>query len=211
MPRERRDFNRISGVRDPSLIIIAAEGEKTEFKYFTFCRNEFHDSRVKLHFLERDIEKKSWSSPEHVLDQLNQYASENGIKSTDEYCLVIDIDSWPEAQLSAVAQICAQKGYLLTVSNPCFELWILLHIIDIENDFDTSQLNEIFENKDNHIKQLLHNYGGYDLNGLNIEKFKTDVQQAIIRARKFDSSPEQRWPQYLCTRVYRLMEKLPLD
>ncbi|MEN3753438.1 hypothetical protein ABC733_14605 [Mangrovibacter sp. SLW1] len=28
MPREKRDFNRISGVKDPSLIVIACEGEK---------------------------------------------------------------------------------------------------------------------------------------------------------------------------------------
>ncbi len=30
MSRERRNFNRLSGIKDPSLIVIACEGEKTE-------------------------------------------------------------------------------------------------------------------------------------------------------------------------------------
>lgn len=30
MPREKRTFTRISGVRNPSLIVIASEGRKTE-------------------------------------------------------------------------------------------------------------------------------------------------------------------------------------
>lgn len=34
MPRERREFDRRSGVKDPSLIVIACEGEKTEQDYF---------------------------------------------------------------------------------------------------------------------------------------------------------------------------------
>ncbi len=33
MPRERREFDRRSGVKDPSLIVIACEGEKTEQQY----------------------------------------------------------------------------------------------------------------------------------------------------------------------------------
>ena len=33
--------------------------------------------------------------------------------------------------IKAVAQICHQKkGYYLAVSNPAFELWLLLHLID---------------------------------------------------------------------------------
>ncbi len=38
MVRERRDFNRLSGIRDPSLIVIATEGEQTEQQLF--CRTK---------------------------------------------------------------------------------------------------------------------------------------------------------------------------
>jgi len=36
MPREKRTFTRISGVRNPSLIVIASEGRKTELKWPTW-------------------------------------------------------------------------------------------------------------------------------------------------------------------------------
>ena len=51
----------------------------------------------------------------------------------DELCLVIDRDkqSWTEATISEVAQFCHAKQYILALSNPCFELWLLIHHYDV--------------------------------------------------------------------------------
>lgn len=40
MGRERSHFSRISGVKDPSLIVIATEGQKDEQQYFEAVRTK---------------------------------------------------------------------------------------------------------------------------------------------------------------------------
>lgn len=76
--------------------------------------------------------RKNNSSPEHVLKQLNDYKKEYELESDDELWLVIDKDRWPDAMLSHVATECTQDIYMhVAISNPCLELWLLLHFIDV--------------------------------------------------------------------------------
>jgi hypothetical protein len=49
MPRERRDFNRISGIRNPSLIVIASEGAATEQQYFKGLKEKCDHSSSNIH------------------------------------------------------------------------------------------------------------------------------------------------------------------
>ncbi|WP_422451131.1 MULTISPECIES: RloB domain-containing protein [unclassified Endozoicomonas] len=51
----------------------------------------------------------------------------------DELCLVIDRDqqAWEEKAISEIAKACDQKQYLLALSNPAFDLWLLLHHLDV--------------------------------------------------------------------------------
>ena len=55
MPGESRPFTRITGVRDPSLIVIACEGAATEPAYFRGVAD-------RCHFLPSEIESSSHSS-----------------------------------------------------------------------------------------------------------------------------------------------------
>ncbi len=49
--------------------------------------------------------------------------------SEEEFCLIVDRDekSFTEEQVKLVSDICNEQGYRLIISNPCFELWLLLH------------------------------------------------------------------------------------
>ena len=70
----------------------------------------------------------STPSPEHVLKQLNDYKSQYELEADDELWLVVDKDRWTEAMLSRVATECSQEVAMhMALSNPCFELWLLLH------------------------------------------------------------------------------------
>ena len=135
------NYTRKEASLNSKLIIIAAEGEFTEKIYFEALRKHARNSRVHIKILERDEENKHNSSPEYVLGQLTQYKLENPIEQDDELWLVIDKDKWTAKSIRAVAQRCAQdSSYHLALSNPCFELWLILHIIDASLESDEEKV-----------------------------------------------------------------------
>ena len=124
--RERRE-----AFRDARLIVIASEGKDTERIYFKALAKEYTNPRVHVHILERSVDEQNNSSPEHVLKQLNDYKSQYELEADDELWLVVDKDRWTEAMLSRVATECSQEIAMhMALSNPCFELWLLLHLED---------------------------------------------------------------------------------
>lgn len=212
MPREKRDYVRISGIRDPSLIVIATEGEKTEQQYFAGVQSKCKEaaSKIKLKILEpRDNGK---SAPKYVLEQLSQYKKEYGLNSHDELCMVIDRDkqSWTEAELATVAQQCAQKQYLLALSNPAFEIWLIMHLKDINTYSDTEKVR-LLENKDQYLKKELRTLlGEFNPSKLDFEDFWSHMSIAIQQAKILDTVQQDRWPNELGSRVYLLMKKIML-
>ena len=119
--RKKRPLDRnIDHRADTSLIVIATEGEKTEKQYFeTF---KYRRVQVKV-----EATEKGKSSPAHVLERLDAYVKEFVIGDGDELWLAIDVDRWEKRMLAEVTREAVQKGFSLAVSNPCFELWLLLH------------------------------------------------------------------------------------
>jgi len=118
----RRDFKRKSGFRDSRLIVIAAEGEETEKRYFEGIKARYDNPRIHVEVLER---LDSASDPAKVIKALDQFRSDYKLrKGHDQLWLVIDVDRWGNQKLSLVSQQCIQKCYQLAVSNPSFEIWI---------------------------------------------------------------------------------------
>jgi hypothetical protein len=60
--------------------------------------------------------------------------------------MVIDVDRWGDKKLSFIARQCKQKEYFLAVSNPCSDLWFLLHKKSLAQ-YPDETLNEFLENK----------------------------------------------------------------
>jgi hypothetical protein len=52
-------------------------------------------------------------------------------KASDEFWLVLDVDNW--RNLKDIIEMAAKEGVQSAVSNKCFELWLILHIIDISS------------------------------------------------------------------------------
>lgn len=210
MPRVKRDFNRISGVRDPSLIVIACEGEVTELRYFEGVKDKLDEIQSKLKIEPLPARENNLSSPSHVLAQMNAYKKQYGLGKDDELCLVIDRDkqSWEESEIAMVAKECSQKEYLLALSNPCFELWLLLHHQDVATQSEELK-QRILENRSQFIKSHLSIVmGGFNTSNMNIDRFWNQTESAIERARILDVDPSDRWPNGLATRVYLIMEKV---
>lgn len=209
------NYTRKEASLDSKLIIIAAEGEFTEKIYFEALRKHARNSRVHIKILERDEENRHNSSPEYVLGQLTQYKLENPIEQDDELWLVIDKDKWTAKSIRAVAQRCAQdSSYHLALSNPCFELWLILHIIDASLESDEEKVKMLKnrkekKNADPYLKRKLRALlGSYNESNYDADQLVVQIAEAITRAETLDKNKKARWPQGLGTHVYKLAKSI---
>lgn len=208
--RERRE-----AFRDARLIVIASEGKDTERIYFKALAKEYTNPRVHVHVLERSENEQNNSSPEHVLKQLNDYKSQYELEADDELWLVVDKDRWTEAMLSRVATECSQEVAMhMALSNPCFELWLLLHMEDAvslppEEQKQWMENRRKSKNADPYLKvRLRQKIGSYHESSYDALTLIVHIENAIERARALDKNPTDRWPQTLGTRVYLLAESV---
>jgi hypothetical protein len=205
MGRQRRDFVRHGGFRDAILFVIASEGAVTEPRYFEGLKVRCHRPGIYIHPLSRD--DPTLSSPEHVLGQLDLFRSQYTLREGDQLWLLMDRDvqSWKPAMISGVAQECQSKGYFLAVSNPCFEIWLLLHFEDVPNQGDQRK-RDLAGNADGLLKSEVASQ--YSSSCAYIDNFIPHIGKAIARAEALDTEPDARWPSQLGTRVHRLVGQI---
>jgi hypothetical protein len=197
-------------LKDSSLIVIATEGQRTEKTYFENLAAEFQHRRVVVHVLNR---LDNLSSPEAVLGMLVAFKEQYDLDEDDELWLVVDVDRWGQAKLAKIARQCLQGGISLAVSNPCFEIWLLLHLKDIGEYSPEEQDDFLHNSRDDTTRtrlerELIAALGRYNKANLNTDDFLPAVETAIQRARHLDVHPEHRWPNSLGSRVYLLAERI---
>lgn len=209
--RKRKDFKRIEGVKSSRLIVIAAEGRATENIYFEAMRQELCASNVQLVVLNREDDN---SSPANVHRQLKAFIDEYNIQDDDQLWVVVDRDDWKEKMIAEVAQLCQQNDNLrFCMSNPCFELWLILHLEDVTaySEYDKQLL---FKNPrlSTHgtwtkyrLRQLMGHFQEADYNP---HQLLPHISTAIERAELLDANPKDRWPQSIGTRVYLLVRSI---
>jgi len=216
MPRQRKSFNRKSQEIDGrTFFIIATEGKKTEMQYFEGLK-PISAPNIFMELLEKGT---TASAPADVIKELDRYAEEYILAEGDELWMVIDRDSktWTIKTIKEIAQKCVQKKYHFALSNPCFEIWLLLHVKDINQCSEAEKL-KMFENKRvskvkssrKYLeKELLDILGSYNKTNLDTSKFIPHINLAISQAKALDVNPTTRWVNdTLGTRVYLLVEKL---
>lgn len=215
MPFERKDFKRKSGLRDARLFVVATEGAETEPQYFKALVSEQWYRNTSVHLELLDGSDKG-NAPLQVLKRLDIFAKNYHLKSDDELWLVIDRDfqSWTPQEIALVAQQCHKKRYHLALSNPCFELWLLLHVAD-PSEFTPQEKEAMLHNTKTSKKartylekMLVEIVGQYNKTKLCTNDFLPFVELAIHRAKPLDTTPDARWIDSLGTRVYQLVEKL---
>ncbi len=177
----------------------------TEPMYFEGLKASWHNSRVHIEVLTRS--DPTLSSPDEVLKSLDEFSADYQLRDGDQLWLVFDRDSqsWKARTMSAVARRCKQKGYFLAVSNPCFELWLLLHFEDVPSQTE-ERLNALLKNANGFLKKEVASH--MSSKKKHIDHFIPRVETAIQRSRLLDRKPGERWPSQLGTRVYRLVEQL---
>lgn len=210
--RIRKDFTRLENVKSARLVVIAAEGKDTENIYFEAMKLELAADNVHVEVLHRGNNE---SNPATVYNQICKFEKLYNIEQDDELWVVVDRDKWTVKMLSSVALYCSQNSSLkFCLSNPCFELWLLLHLEDVST-YSKVELEKLVTNKKNtkwgstwlksRMVQLL---GHYKESDYDTSKLLPYIDKAIERAEKLDVNPTDRWPQKIGTRVYLLAKSI---
>lgn len=203
-------YRRKRGYRRDHLFVIAAEGACTEVLYFNGIKRRLRNSRIKIEVLERNPENSGNSTWSDAVKMLDDTKIKKEYRANDEFFVVVDRDAMsnkPSAVRQAAAK-CKQKGYQLIVSNPCVELWFLLHYRDIE-DFSQDEQRDIYDNRNKYLRTLLRQIiGEYNHKNIKMDHFFPLTQVAIERAQKLDQNVNQPWPDQVGSRLYILLSKL---
>lgn len=141
------------------------------------------------------------SHPKQVLKRLKEAAKSKEIKDGDELWLIIDRDGWLPADLNTVCRQAKDLGYFVALSNPCFELWLYLHLANNRQFTDRHQCQREFA-------KIHKSYGTGGKSGYDAKPLLKEIGKAIERSKAIDIHPESPWPKTQATRVYILIEKL---
>lgn len=201
-----------SAYRDAKFIVIATEGNMTEPLYFENLALDprYRHPRIHIEVLDK---QSTASSPKDVINRLNRFKREYNLDQDDELWLVIDRDNWTEKMLSEVAQqVVTQKNYRLADSNPCFEIWLLLHHKSLA-EYDEDTLNDFKQNRRQGTRtklerELVKICGSYNKSNPDLSHYIPFVTTAIQNAKETDTEHQVRWLNSIGTRVYLLAQSV---
>ena len=177
------------------LYLIAVEGAVTEPGYFDM----FDCQTLKVECLRA----KGKSSPPEVLKRMKGRIDRESMREGDEAWLVVDKDRWTDAHLKELHDWAAEQTRTvvkrgLAVSNPKFELWLLLHF----EDGARVNTGAVCSNA------LGRHLPGYDKRIPDGVFTDERIREAVRRAKARDTPPCRDWPRTKGTTVYRLVESL---
>ena len=113
------------------------------------------------------------------------------MQGIDVINLIIDRDrgSFKDSQYDKLVLECKQENIKLYVSNPCFEVWLLMHFKEFENlDFQKLLENKRVNSRKNARKytdKKLSEIIGYDKTNLNFALFVNRIEEAIKREKNY--------------------------
>ncbi|SFR21145.1 RloB-like protein [Lentzea waywayandensis] len=173
---ENSDGRRGRRAARPGRILVVSGGQRTEPDYFSGLRR-LRRARVEV--------KHKVDSPQNLV----RYAKK--IFNNEEYdavWCVVDVDQF---DVDAAKKLARQKSVELAVSEPCFELWLLLHFTDHRAYIADGKAA---------CALLTRRVPGYDKK-LDFARFDAAVETAIKRAKELP-------PGNPSTDVWRLVEVL---
>ena len=135
-------------VREPKArFYIVTEGKNTEPQYFRMIEARYRHSLIKI-----EIEP-AVGDPSAIARRCLEIAKDKGLASrrkrrdsfeaNDEVWAIFDRDEHPHYE-GAVAQ-CRDAKVQVARSNPCFELWLILHYQDFDRACDRGEVQAALE------------------------------------------------------------------
>ncbi|XVV17382.1 RloB family protein [Actinoplanes sp. CA-131856] len=153
-------------------VLVVVGAEKTETAYLKGLARRFRLGAVTM-----DIVEKPGAPDQLVSYARNVYGSEG----YGQIWCVTDVDHYERegGKVTAAAAIAAKSGIEVAVSNPCFELWLLLH---------HEACTGFCANCGAVEKKLKRSLPAYDKTRLRFDDFADRLEDAIARAKVLEPS-----------------------
>lgn len=201
--------------RTKPVILIVTEGEKSEPKYFEHFRTRQNNVEVRVVPNSKNGSKTDYLN---LIRKASRICKDDDLspKSGDSVWIVADGDVNYQAAdaikkkneaLTQARATAEKEAYSLLISNPCFELWYLLHL-----RYTTAHLPDY-----DAVKKALEQAGIKDYEKHNdlYEQLASETIEAIKRAKRLETHQVENGfilPLGIdanpFTEVYRLVEKL---
>lgn len=219
------------------IIFLSCEGAVTEEEYFKMITEMFDEVKSKIQFIsvmeeaintlpkfrtQEQIVDISKSKPLQLVEKIEKFKEVNNDKfdldkhTEDEFWIIADVDDHTNADniddWNKTIALCELSNYGYAISNPMFEIWLLIHHVDVnEDDYKYAVTTEQPYNKSSHFRDRLRKDATASLRDkkhINREDYnRQKVLDAIERAKVLHDKTEK-WPSHLGTTVYKLLEKI---
>jgi len=219
------------------IIFLSFEGSVTEEEYFDMVKKLFTEISTKITFISvaedavhtrpkyRTKEQElslSKNRPKQLVEKIDIFKAEKKDifefekYPEDEFWIVTDVDNnlssdWIDEWNEAL-DLCEQKGYSYAISNPFFEIWLLLHH---DNASSQDKVWAVTDNHDyeptNHFRERLRalKVPLKDKKHISENHYnRQNIQDAIERAAALHIQDGERYPKYFATTVYLLLQKI---
>lgn len=174
--REKRPARRACPLPPKRTFLLFCEGEVTEPEYFEACRRWFRNPRVQVkvageHGEPLGLVRRAIRERDDARRRARAEGDEN--LAYDEVWCISDVDR--HHHLNDARQLAAARGIELAVTNPCFELWVLLHFRDSPGARSTAELPSL----------LAAHLPGYEKH-LDADKVLAGYEAARVRAERME-------------------------
>ena len=196
--RQRRPARTRPSKNPKRRLLVACEGDVTEPSYIKGCEGKFQEALVWIlpeHGDPRKLVELAKSERDRARAQAKRERDE--FAAYDEVRCAFDRDQ--HERFEDACQMARDNQLELAVSNPCFELWLLLHF----RESPGAQHRRHLQRK---LKKFLP---GYDKH-FDFELVADRVDQAVKRAGRLDQQARRMGEPFLnpTTGVYRLIESI---
>jgi hypothetical protein len=145
MPPAKPLRRRVGARRPRRTLLIFCEGARTEPEYLEALRRE--PSVREAAAVDIRVERSAGGSAPLTLVKAAVNAKMRAEKEEgeiDEIWCLFDVE-WPmnHPHLKEAKELARRKGILLGISNPCFELWLMLHFVDRTAFLDTGSAQRV--------------------------------------------------------------------
>jgi RloB-like protein len=189
MSRHENAQRRHSPVRARLTILVWCGAIRTEPDYFNGLRRRFRNSGVTIKV------RSVGAAPDVLVRAAASYRDSKGPGAFDQVWCVVDTD---EFDIDAAVTEARRNGVRLAISNPCFELWLLLHHADCRSF--CAGCAEV-------VRRLRKYLPNYDKAQVAFSDFADGVLDAVKRARGLEPTGEEH-RHNPSTNVWRLVEQI---
>ncbi len=180
--RRKERIGRRSPTRRPKVrFTLFCEGKKTEPQYFRALRSHYSETLVSIEFGERGrppitLAEKARKFVKSAGSGRGKGRRPNLFEEHDQVWVVFDRDE--HQRFDEAVLLCEANDIGVARSNPCFEVWLILHREDYDRPDDQSRVKREFH-------RLLSEHD-QESPGVVFERLMTAVESAEARAEKLN-------------------------